>query len=525
MSTYLWRLLGLCLIVGWWASPVWAGAVGGTIESLGAGDKTVVIKVGKDERQETVTLEAAATITLDGKPASAKDLVPGRYGVFFTDDANRASRVSLRSTAPSTAAPTKPAEPKTTTKSPMPLKNAPSSTAARGKAPAAGEWPQIRGPNRDGISTETGLLKTWPSDGPKLVWEAQGLGEGYSSVSVANGLVLTMGNQGDAEGVIAVDFKTGKQVWGTPTGRAFRESRGDGPRAVPTIDGNAAYALGGNGDLVCLDLASGKIRWQVNILQSTSGNNIKWGISESVLVDGDRVICTPGAAQATMIALNKQTGKLIWSCGAASVRSPGYASAVVATIGGVRQYVQFTGDGLIGVKADDGTFLWQDNSAGNGTANCSAALVQGNFVFYASGYGTGCALLEIGQAGGRFAARQVYQNKSLINHHGGMVLIDGYVYGCDERSLVCLDAKTGQVAWQDRCVGKGSVIAADGMLYVRSEAGPMALVEVNPKAYVEKGRFDPPKGNRNTWPYPVVAGGRLLLRDQEKLLCYDVKAQ
>jgi outer membrane protein assembly factor BamB len=524
MAAHVQRVIVLCVIWLGLASSAWAGAVGGTIESLGAGGKQLVLKVGKEERTEKVMLDAATVITLDGKPATAKDIVPGRYAVAFTDDANRASRLNLRSTAPSTSTPAKPAEPKTTPKSTTPLKGSASSAAGKGRAATAGEWPQIRGPNRDGISTETGFIKEWPSAGPKLLWETKGMGEGYSSVSVSNGLVLTMGNQGDTEGVVAVDLNTGKQVWGTATGRGFSESRGAGPRAVPTIDGNTAYALGANGDLACLDLATGKIRWQTNILQSTGGSNIKWGISESVLVDGDRIICTPGSSQATMIALNKQTGKPVWSCGAAGVRSPGYASAVAATIGGVRQYIQFTGDGLIGVKADDGTFLWQDNSAANGTANCSAPLVQGNFVFYASGYGTGCALLEVGAAGGRFAARQVYKNKSLINHHGGMVLIDGYVYGCDERALVCLDARTGEVAWQDRCVGKGSVIAVDGMLYVRSENGPVALVEVNPKAYVEKGRFEPPKGNRNTWPYPVAVAGRLLLRDQDNLLCYDIKS-
>lgn len=526
MKSYVGRILVVAWMWSALSTSLWAGAVGGTIESLGAGGKSLVLKVGAEGRAQTVTLDAATVITLDGKPATTKALESGRYAVVFTDDANRAQRINLRSSAPTASTPTKSSEPKTAPKTSTPLKGPAASAQGKGRAAAGGsEWPQIRGPNRDGISTETGLLKSWPAAGPKLLWTASGLGEGYSSVSVADGLVLTMGNQGDAEGVAAVDLATGKPAWGTATGRAFRESQGDGPRAVPTIDGNAAYALGGNGDLACLDLATGKIRWQTNMLETSGGTNITWGISESVLVDGDRVICTPGSSRATMIALNKQTGKPIWTCGAAGVRAPGYASAVVATIAGVRQYVQFTGDGLIGVKADDGTLLWQDNSASNGTANCSAALVQNNFVFYASGYGTGCALLEIGVAGGRMGARQVYKNRNLINHHGGMVLIDGYVYGCDERSLVCLDARTGEIAWQDRSVGKGSVIAADGMLYVRSESGPVALVEVNPKAYVERGRFDPEKSNRNAWPYPVVAAGRLLLRDQDKLYCYDVKGK
>jgi outer membrane protein assembly factor BamB len=191
----------------------------------------------------------------------------------------------------------------------------------------------------------------------------------------------------------------------------------------------------------------------------------------------------------------------------------------------VKQYVQFTGQGVIGVKADDGTFLWQDGSSANDTANCSAPLVAGNFVFYASGYGTGCSMLEIVGRPGGMTARLVYQNKNLINHHGGMVTLDGYIYGCDERSLVCLDAKTGQVVWQDRSVGKGSVSLADGHLYVRGENGSMALVEANPKQYVEKGRFDPPKSDRQAWAYPVIAAGKLLLRDQDKIYCYDVRGR
>jgi len=332
-----------------------------------------------------------------------------------------------------------------------------------------------------------------------------------------------MGNVGSAEGVIAVDLNTGKNVWATPTGQPFNESRGNGPRSVPTVDGNLVYALGANGDLACLNLADGKLQWQLNILQQTGGSNIRWGISESVLVDGDKLVCTPGARGATMIALNKLTGKPIWACSAPGVSSPGYASAVVATIGGVRQYVQFTGQGVIGVKADDGAFLWQDDSASNGTANCSAPLVLGNQVFAASGYGTGCALVEIGPRPGGLAARQVYKKRELANHHGGMVLVDGYVYGCDDGSLVCLDLKTGDTAWQNRSVGKGSVTYADGHLYVRGENGPVALVEANPKQYVEKGRVDPPRSGRSAWAYPVIADGKLLLRDQDQLFCYDIK--
>ena len=507
-------------IVGWSARQLFAGAIAGSVDNVATGGRSLSLKVGKEERIERVSLDAATEVTLDGKPATAADIKAGLYAVVITDD-TRAVKVNLRSKSPTASAPT----PKTTTtppKSAPVTKTAPRTNAATANADAP--WPQFRGPNRDGISAETGLLKTWPADGPKLLWTATGMGEGFSSVSVANGLVLTMGNQNGAEGVVAVDLKTGKSVWGTPTGKGFQEQRGSGPRAVPTIDGNTVYALGANGDLASLDLATGKSKWSLNILQQTNGSNITWGISESVLIDGDRLICSPGSQGATMIALNKSTGRPIWSSSAAGVSNAGYASAIIANISGVRQYVQFTSQGVIGVKADDGTFLWADGSASNRTANCSAPVVLGNFVFSASGYGTGGALVEIGaRPGGGLAARQVYTTRDMKNHHGGMVLLNGFLYGCDEAVLTCLDFKTGQVAWQNRSVGKGSVTYADGHLYVRSEQGPVALVEANPKAYVEKGRFTPPRSDRNAWAYPAIADGKLLLRDQDQLFCYEIK--
>lgn len=520
---YHYRVAAALIALSVWlhGDAMWGAVVSGTIDSVGPGGATLVLKVGKEQRAQTVLLDAKTEITLDGKPAKAAELQVGRNAVVFTNETT-ALRVNIRTSAPTASAPPATVAPKPVAPAAVPKTSPKASAPAVRNAAVDAPWPQFRGPNRDGLSTEKGLLTSWPADGPKLLWTATGMGEGYSSVSVAGGLVLTMGNQGSAEGVMAVSLETGKTEWGMATGSGFSESRGNGPRSVPTVDGNLVYALGANGDLACLELASGKVVWKLNILQSTGGSNIKWGISESVLIDGDKLICTPGASGATMIALNKLNGKPIWSSSAPAVNQPGYASAVVATIGGVRQYVQFTGQGVIGVKADDGALLWQDGSSANPTANCSAPLVSGNFVFSASGYGTGCSLIEIGGRPGAMAAREVYRNRNLINHHGGMVLVDGCVFGCDERALVCLDAKTGEIVWQDRSVGKGSVTYADGHLYVRGENGPMALVEANTKQYVEKGRFEPPRSDRQAWAYPVVAAGKLLLRDQDKLYCYDI---
>jgi outer membrane protein assembly factor BamB len=377
---------------------------------------------------------------------------------------------------------------------------------------------------RENRSPDTGLLEEWPSGGPSLVYRAENLGVGYSSVSVADGKVLTMGSRGDDEYVIALDAATGDEAWSTRIGRTRRDGMGDGPRGTPTIDGDKVYALGANGDLACLQLASGTPVWNGNILAEFEGNNIGWGISESVLIDGDKLICTPGGRKGTMVALNKATGSTIWAAQAPGNPQAAYASAIAVDIGGVRQYVNFTHSALISVRADNGDFLWANNAAANGTANCSAALAYEDYVFASSGYGQGCALVKVTGGRGRSGAELVYQNKEMRNHHGGMVLNGKYLYGTDEGVMKCLDVTTGQVMWQDRSVGKGAVVYADGRIILRSEGGPVAMMDATPDGYRERGRFDQPnRSNNAAWAHPVVVDGRLYLRDQGILLVYDLR--
>ena len=371
------------------------------------------------------------------------------------------------------------------------------------------------------------MLSNWPPSGPPLLWTARGLGEGYSTVSVAHGRIYTMGNVGNREVIHALDLKTGQSVWSVPHAAASRLSAGNGPRSTPTIDGNRLYALGGNGDLTCVDVSEGRGLWRKNILQEFQASNITWGISESVLIDGLRLICTPGGRGATFVALNKNTGELIWRSRVPGDHKASYASMIAIEVGGVRQYVGFTSQSLVGVRADDGTPLWGDKSSANGTAICPTPIFFRDHVFSASGYGTGGTLLQLQASRGRVSARSVFSTKDMKNHHGGMVVIDGYLYGSNDPGiLTCLDLRSGKVAWQDRSVGKGSIVYADGHIYLRSENGPVALAEATSSGYREKGRFEQPdRSGAHSWPHPVVADGKLFLRDQDILLCYDIRAQ
>ncbi len=388
------------------------------------------------------------------------------------------------------------------------------------------DWPQFNGIQRDNKSSETGLLKEWPKEGPPLVWMAKGVGVGYSTVAVVDGVVYTMGNKGESEAIIALDLGTGEKIWSTPFAPASQLSAGNGPRSTPTVNNGLVFGLGGNGDLACLEAATGKLRWQKNILREFEGGVPGWGICESVLIDGDKLICTPGGTKGTLVALNPSTGDLLWKSVAPEKDGAGYASPLAAEIGGVRQYVQFTSRGTLGVRADDGEFLWRENSAANGTANCSSPLVDGDLVFCASGYGNGGALVKLASSSSKTTAKLVYKTKEMKSHHGDMVIVDGLLFGSDEAILTCLELGTGKIKWQNRSVGKGSVTFADGRIYLRSESGPIALVEATGEAYREHGKFEQPhRSGSSAWPHPVVAAGKLFLRDQDVLLCYDVKAK
>jgi outer membrane protein assembly factor BamB len=384
-------------------------------------------------------------------------------------------------------------------------------------AQTGGEWPQWRGANRDGISKETGLLKQWPEGGPPLVWKATGAGRGYSSFSISKGRLYTMGLRGDREFIIAFDIANGKEVWATPSGGAFRNDRGDGPRGTPTLDGDRLYALGGNGDLSSLDLKTGKVVWAMNVLQKFGGENTKWGISESPLVIGDKVLVNAGGPGASIVALKKTDGTLIWK---SQSDEAGYSSAIPVEVGGTTQVIFFTGSRVVGLDLSDGKLLWEYARPSNDVANVATPVARANRVFVSSDYGTGGGLVEI-KADGK--AQEVYFTKEMRNHHATSILIGDHLYGFSSSILTAMRFDTGEVAWRDRGVGKGSLTYADGYLYVFSENGVAGLVEANPTAYREKGRFRIQQGSLPTWTHPVVAGGRLYLRDQDTIYAFDVR--
>jgi outer membrane protein assembly factor BamB len=388
-------------------------------------------------------------------------------------------------------------------------------------AQSAGQasWPQWRGPNRDGISKETGLLKEWPAEGPALVWKATGAGRGYSSFSVADGKLYTMGLRGNREFVVAFDVATGKELWATAHGSAFRNDRGDGPRGTPTVDGDRIYALGGNGDLSALDARTGKLVWTKNVLQEFGGSNITWGISESPLVLGEKLLVNAGGPGASIVALKKTDGSLIWKT---QSDKAGYSSAIPVQINGVTQVVFFTAQRAIGLDAKDGRLLWEYARPSNNVANVATPIVRANRVFISSDYGTGGGVVEIKPDN---KAQEIWFTKDMRNHHSSSVLIGDYLYGFSSAILIAMRFDTGEIAWRDRSVGKGSLVYADGHLYCFSENGVVGLVEAVPTGYKETGRFRIPQDSLPTWTHPVVAGGRLYLRDQDTIYSFDVKSK
>jgi outer membrane protein assembly factor BamB len=390
----------------------------------------------------------------------------------------------------------------------------------------ADDWPGWRGPNRDGICQETGLLKKWPEGGPRLAWKATGLGEGYSGPAIVGNLLYTMGSREGQEWVIALDWtKQGKEAWAAPIGKIRAEGGGyAGPRATPTLDEGRLYTLGAAGDLVCLDAKSGKMIWRRDLVKDFGGGIPGWAYSESVLVDGSWVVCTPGGQRATMAAVLKANGRSVWT---APIGDPAaYSSIIPATIGKVKQYVQFTAKGVIGVQAKDGKLLWRYDRPANGTANVTTPVRLGQTIFAASAYGTGGGLVLPKKTAQGFQPEELYFTRQMKNHHGGLIVLDGALYGADEGILTCLDYKTGKVKWTDRSSGKCSLLYADGMLYARNENGPVSLVEATPDGFRLHGRFkQPDRSDKNSWPHPVIANGRLYLRDQDVLLCYDVRAE
>ena len=396
----------------------------------------------------------------------------------------------------------------------------------------AADWPQWRGPQRDGISAETGLLKEWPKEGPRLVWQVKDIDSGYSTPSVVGDRLYLLSNQGtNDEFVQALDAKDGKRLWSQRIGKVGnpdQQPNYPAARSTPTVDGEWLFAFGSDGDLACLERATGKVRWQRNVRKDDGGQPGIWAYSESPLVDGETVLCTPGGPDATLLALNKKTGELIWKCAVPGGEQAGYASALAIEVGGVRQYVQMLQKGLVGIEAKTGKMLWRyDRTAKGSPAVIPTPVADGDFI-YSAGARSGGGGVRLKVNGGAFEAEQAYYSPKLPTSIGGVLKVGDYLYGTTAGALLCLEFTTGNVKWDDRGIGAASLCCADGRLYLHGEDGQVALVEATPEAYHEKGRFkptdSPDHGNSKAWAYPVVADGRLYIRDLGTLWCYDVKA-
>jgi hypothetical protein len=428
----------------------------------------------------------------------------------------------------------------------------------------AADWPQFRGPNRDDISKEKNLLKSWPEGGPRLLWTIEDAGVGYSGPAIVGDRLYTMGGtiktetaadaalkavlgglkakiaEDRTESVYAIDLNTQKKIWSTEIGPFYPHGNGDGPRGTPTVNGDALYCLTGHGELLCVALKDGNIRWRINLKKDLDGDMASgWGYSESVLVDGDKVVCTPGGKKGTLAALNKADGKLIWRSDEWTAKAT-YSSIIIAEIGGVKQYVQVTGSGVGGVAAADGKLLWKSDQSAHGIS-VSTPVYKDNQVYVSTGYGVGCGVVKISHEGDTFKTEKVYDQdemKLMVNHHGGFVLLGDFVYGfSDSKGWICQEFATGKLIWPDdkdktkakpKDFDKGSLTCADGHLYCYTEnGGKVALVEASPDGWKETGRFTIPmrshkNTNQNAWTHPVVANGKLYLRDQEFIFCYDI---
>ena len=405
----------------------------------------------------------------------------------------------------------------------------------------AADWPQFRGPNRDDVSKETGLIKTWTKDSPPpLVWTFDKGGAGFSGPAVVGDRLYTMGSddpdQGKDEYVFCLSTKDGTELWRTPVGTAagrYNFGYGNGPRSTPTVDGDRLYALGAKGDLLCLTLAKGEKVWHKNLVSDLGGGIPGWGYAESVLIDGDHLICTPGGGKGTLAALDKKTGEVVWRSSGLTDGAQ-YASPIIAEVGGVKMYVTMTKAGVVAVRAKDGKFLWRNSAGANGTAVIPTPVFDGENVFVTSGYGSGCGLIKLtADSSGGVTATEVYRSKLMVDQHGGVVRLGDYIYGHSDRGgWLCIEYKENRdkPVWDSGKLGKGSILYADGSLYCYSEGnGTLAKIKATPDGWEEQGRFTIPKRTKirggAVWTHPVIANGKLYLRDKNYIFCYDVKGK
>ncbi|MFT7640674.1 MAG: outer membrane protein assembly factor BamB [Pirellulaceae bacterium] len=391
----------------------------------------------------------------------------------------------------------------------------------------AEDWPQWQGPDRTNLSKETGLLQDWPADGPKQSWIFNDAGLGYSGIAVVGDTLYTMGARDDAEYLIAVNVNDGSQKWSVQIGTLLTNNWGDGPRSTPTVDGDLVFALGGNGTLTCVSAVDGSPKWKSEA-KELGGNRPGWGYCESVLLDGDRVVWTPGGKNGAVVAALKLTGETVWQSKAFTDGAQ-YSSITIAELNGKKQYIQIVMNKLVGLDAADGSLLWESEWPGR-TAVIPTPIFHDGQVFITSGYGAGCKLVKPAADG---SAADVYVNKNMKNHHGGVLLYKDHIYGySDGLGWTCLNFATGEIVWNEKQgLGKGCLTYADNRLYlVEERTGDIALIEASSEGFKEHGKFtlspqtERRKPSGKIWTHPTVANGKLFLRDQELLHCYDIKS-
>ena len=397
----------------------------------------------------------------------------------------------------------------------------------------AQDWLQWRGENREGIVKQAGLNLDWTQKKPSLLWTFRQAGAGYSAPVIAGTTLYCQGATDEKDFAFALDTKTGNLKWEQILGEQSVVDRGNGPRGSVTIDGDKLYLIRGTGQIHCLSAADGKMIWQKDFIKDFDGKLMsRWGYSESPLIDGNLVICTPGGRQGTMVALDKNTGAIVWQC-KEWTDDAGHSSPIVAEVDGTRQFIQQSAKGVAGVSAKDGKLLWKVEIDGYRTAVIPTPIYHDRMVYVTAGYNVGCNLIKLTKVGDSFKTETVYANKNMVNQHGGVVLINGYIYGfSDDRTWVCQNLKTGESVWKERNneVAKGCILAVnDRLLLLNERDGLLTVVAASSDGWKEFGRMTiPERTNVKTqdnavWTHPVIANGKLYVRDQDLLFCFDLK--
>ncbi|HJY29547.1 MAG TPA: PQQ-binding-like beta-propeller repeat protein [Pyrinomonadaceae bacterium] len=405
--------------------------------------------------------------------------------------------------------------------SPSPSASASPSPGQTPAEPAKNYWTNFRGPRRDGKYEEASIATNWPAGGLREMWR-QPVGVGHASFVVADGKAYTIEQRRSQEVVAAYDVNNGRELWTQKWSAEFTDSTGDGPRATPTWDNGRLYALGATGELRCLDANSGAVIWGKNILSDNQASNLPWAMAAAPLIVDDKVIVLPGGTSGkSVVAYNKNNGAPVWRV---LSDTQAYVSPMLVELAGRRQIVVVSASRVVGLAPENGALLWEYSwDTDNGINVSQPIMVDGNRFFISSGYGKGAALVEVKGSGNKFTASTIWENTNMKNKFNSSVLYNGYVYGLDEGILVCLDVNTGERKWKNGRYGYGQIILAGDHLIVTSDQGDVALVNATPSQYTEVARFPAVKGQ--TWNYPAIAGGRLLVRNSSEMVAYDISGK